>query len=153
MMLKESNCDQMMKNINVQREVEYWQKYEKIEDLSPHVCMSVRERNPVFCLIFYPGMWDCWMIVLNMMFDFSCSCFWSRNQSDSGDSGRWNIVSIIVPQSSSSDSLDLSKDNSGELCSKGRISNWVPGGRGTGRGGSSSSTTSPSTSPSSWLSW
>ena len=112
-MLKESNRDKVMKNINVQREVEYCQKYEKIEDLSPHVCTSIREHDPVFCLIFYPGTWDRWMVVLNTMFDFSCSCFWSWNQSDSGDSGRWNVVSIIVPQSSSSDPLNLSCDDSG----------------------------------------
>ena len=53
--LKESNGDEVMKYINVQREVEYCQKNEKIEDLCPRVCMFIRELYPVFCLVFYPG--------------------------------------------------------------------------------------------------
>ena len=73
----------MTKNVNVQHEVEYCQKNEKIEDLSPCVCTSVRECNPIFCLVFCSSTWDGWMIVLNTMFDFSCSCFWSQIQSDS----------------------------------------------------------------------
>ena len=42
-MLKESNRDKMMKKINVQREVECCQKYEKIEDLCP--CVGVTGRS------------------------------------------------------------------------------------------------------------
>ena len=45
--LKESNGDEVMKNVNVQHEVEYCQNNEKIGDLCPPVCMSVRERNPL----------------------------------------------------------------------------------------------------------
>ena len=152
-MLKESNGDQMMKDINVQCEVEYCQEYELIEDLCPPVCTSVRERNPVFCLIYCPGTWDRWMIILNMMFNFSCSCFWSQNQSDSGDSGRWNIVSIIIPQSSSSDSLNLSCDDSGELCSECGIADWILDGNNMGRGCCSSTSTSSSASSLSGSSW
>ena len=44
--LKESNGDEVMKNKNVQHEVDYYQKNEKIEDQCPHVCTSVRECNP-----------------------------------------------------------------------------------------------------------
>ena len=110
-MLKESNCDKVMKNVNIQREVEYCQKNEKIEDLCPHVCMSIREFNPVFCLVFNPGTWGFWGNVLGTRYSASCFCFWAWNQSDSGDAGRWNIVLINVPQCSSSDSLNLSKDN------------------------------------------
>ena len=142
-----------MKNINVQRKVEYCQKYEKIEDLGPRVCTSVREHNPVFCLILFPGTWDRWMIVLNTMFDFSCSCFWSWNQSDSGDSGRRNVDSIIVPQSSSSDSLNLSCDDSGELCSECGIADWILGSNNMGRGCCSSTSASSSASSSSWSPW
>ena len=152
-MLKESNRDEMMKNVNVQREVEYCQNNEKIEDLCPRVCTSIRERNPIFCLIFYPGTWDRWMIVLKTMFDFSCSCFWSRNQSDSGDSGRWNIVSISIPQCSSSDFLNLSCNDSGELCSECCIANGILSGNNTGRGCCSSTSTSSSASSSSWSPW
>ena len=43
----------MMKNVNVQREVEYCQKYEKIEDLCPRVCTSIREQ-PCFVLCVLP---------------------------------------------------------------------------------------------------
>ena len=56
-MSKESNRDEMMKDINVQREIEYCQNYEKIEELCPRVGTSVRECNPVFCLVFYPSTW------------------------------------------------------------------------------------------------
>ena len=45
MLLKESNVYDVMKNINVQREVEYRQIYEKIEERCPRVCTSVRERK------------------------------------------------------------------------------------------------------------
>ena len=53
--LKESNVDDVMKNVNVQYEIEYCQNNEKIEDLSPPVCMSIRERNPAYCPVLYPG--------------------------------------------------------------------------------------------------
>ena len=151
--LKESNRDEMMKDINIQREVEYCQKNEKIEDLCPRVCTSIRECNPVFCLVFYPGMRDCWMIILNMMLNFSCFCFWSQNQSDSGDSGRWNIVSISVPQCSSSDSLNLSSNDSGELCSECGVAKWILGCNNTGRDCCSSTSASSSASSSSWSPW
>ena len=62
-MLKESNSDEVMKNVNVQHKVEYCQNYEKIEDLCPRVCTSVRELDPVFCLIFYPGTSGFWNIL------------------------------------------------------------------------------------------
>ena len=150
---KESNVKDVMKNINVQREVEYRPKYEKIEDLCPHVCTSVRERSPVFCLIVSTGTWYCWMIILNTMFYLSCSCFRSRNQSDSGDSGRRNVVSSIVPQSSSSDSLNLSCDDSGELCSECSVADWILGCDYTGRGCCSSTSASSSASSSSGSSW
>ena len=149
-MLKESNCNKMMKNVNVQRKVEYCQKYEKIEDLCPHVCMSVRECNPVFCLVFFPGAWDCWVIVLNTVFNFTCSCFWSWNQSDSGDSGRWNVVSISIPQCSSSNPLNLSCNDSGELRSKCRVAKWILSGNNMCRGCCSSTSASSSASSSSW---
>ena len=104
-MLKESNCDEMMKNINVQHKVEHYQKYEKIEDLSPRVCTSVRECNPVCCLVFFPSTWRFWKNILNTRYSSSRCCFWTRNQSYSGDFGSRNIASIIVPRRSSSDSL------------------------------------------------
>ena len=110
-MLKESNCDEMMKNINVQHKVEYCQKYEEIQDPCPHVCMSVRECNPIFCLVFYPGTWRVWKNILNTRWSTSCFDLWSLNHSSIGDSGSWNVVSIKVPQCSTSDSLNLSKDD------------------------------------------
>ena len=152
-MLKELNRDEMMKNIDVQREVDHYQKYEKIEDLCPCVCTSIRECNAVFCLVYNPGTWDRWMIILNTMFYFSCSCFWSRNQSDSGDPGRWTVLSISVSQCSSSDSLNLSGDNSGELCSESGVADWILGGNNMGRGCCSSTSASSSASSSSGSSW
>ena len=143
----------MMKNINVQHKVEYCQKYEKIQELCPGVCTSVRECNPVFCLAFYPSMWGFWRNILNMRCLSSCLCFSSQNQSDSGDSGRWNVVSINVPQCSSSNSLNLSEDDPRELCSERRVADWIHSSNNTGRGCCSSSSTSSSTSPSSWSSW
>ena len=143
----------MMKNINVQCKVDDYQKNEKIEDQCPRVGTSVRECNPVFCLTFYPGMWGFWKNILNMRCLSSCLCFWTRNQSDSGDSGRWNIVSINVPQCLSSDSLNLSEDDPGELCSECGIADCILGGNTMGRGCCSSSSTSSSASPSSWSSW
>ena len=151
--LKELNCDEMMKNINIQNEIDYCQNYEKIEDLCPHICMSIRECNPVFCLVFYPGMWGFWRNILNMRYLSSCFCFWTQNQSSSGDSGSWNIVSIKVPQRSSSDSLNLSEDDPGELCSECGVADWILSGNNMGRGCCSSTSTSSSTSPSSWSSW
>ena len=142
-----------MKNINVQRKVEYCQKYEKIEDLCPWVCTSVRECNPVLCSVFYPGTWEFWKIILGMRRLSSCFCFWTWNQSDSGDSGRWNVVSIRVPQCLSSDSLNLSCDNSGELCSEHGVADWILGGNNTGRGCCSSTSASSSASSSSRVSW
>ena len=59
-------------------------------------------------------------------------CCYYRIQSDSGDSGSWNVVSIIVPRCSSSNSLNLSTDETGELCSKGRVCKWIPDGSGIG---------------------
>ena len=142
-----------MKNINVQHKAEYCQKYEKIEDLCPCVSTSIRECNPVFCLVFYPGTWGYWGNVLNMRGLSSCLCFWTWNQSDSGDSGRWNIVSIKVPQCSSSDSLNLSKDDPRELCSECGVANWILSSNNTGRGCCSSTSTTSSASPLSWSSW
>ena len=62
-----------------------------------------------------------------------------------------NIASSVVPRCSSSDSLNLSENCSGELCSECRITEWVPDGPGMGRGCPSSS--SSSSSPSLWASW
>ena len=138
-----------MKNENVQHKVEYCQKNEKIEDLCPRVGMSIRELNPAFCLVFYPGTWGFWKIVLNTRLRVSYFCSWCLNQSDSGDSGSRNIVSIIVPQCASSDSLNLSCDDLGELCSERWVADWILGGNNTGRGCCSSTSTSSTTSPSS----
>ena len=110
-MLKESNRDEMMKNKNVQCEVEYCQNNEKIEDLSPRVSTSIRDCNPVFCLVFLPGTWRFWKNILKTRWDISCFILWSLNHSSVGDLGSQNVVSIKVPQCSSSDSLDLSKDD------------------------------------------
>ena len=151
--LKESNRDEMMKNINVQCKVEYCQKNEKIEELYPQVCTSVRECNPVFCCVVYPALRRFWVNVLDMRCDASCFCFLSPNQSDSGDSGRWNIALINVPQHSSSNSLNLSEDDRRELCSECGVADWILGCNNTGRGCYSSTSTSSSASPSSWSSW
>ena len=66
------------------------------------------------------------MNVLDTRCDASCFCFLSQNQSDSGDSGRWNIASINVPQRSSSNSLNLSEDDPRELCSERRVAAPLP---------------------------
>ena len=63
--LKESNVDEIMKNVNVQREVDDYQKNEKIEDLYPHVGTSTGEDAPIICLVFGPGTWDFWMNVFS----------------------------------------------------------------------------------------
>ena len=43
MLSKELNVDEIMKNVNVQREVDDYQKYENIEDLGPCISTSVGE--------------------------------------------------------------------------------------------------------------
>ena len=152
-MQKESNGDEMMKNVNIQDEIEYCQNNEKIEDLGPRVGTSVGECNSLICLVFYPGTWKVCRSILSTRYSISCFDLWSLNHSSVGDSGSRNIVSIKVPQCLSSDSLNLSKDDPGELCSKGRVADWILCGNNTGRGCCSSSSASSSTSPSSWLSW
>ena len=59
-------------------------------------------------------------------------CCYYRIQSDSGDSGSWNVVSIIIPRCSSSNSLNLSSYDTGELCSEGGVRKWIPDGSGMG---------------------
>ena len=44
----------------------------------------------------------------------------------SSDSGNWNVVSISIPRCSSSDSLNLSLYEVGELCSEGGVREWIP---------------------------
>ena len=141
-----------MKNENVHDKVCDYQNNEKIEDQCPPVCTSVRERIPYWCPLYYPGTWEFWKIVFNTRLRVSCCCIQSLNQSDSGDSGRWNVASISIPQSSSSDSLNLSCDNAGELCSERGVADWVLGCNNMGRGGSSTSSLS-SSSTSSGTSW
>ena len=142
----------MMKNENVHDEVRDYQKYDEIEDLCPRVCTSVRERVTLWCPVWYPGTWEFWKIFFNTRLRVSCCCFLALNQSDSGVSGSWNVASISVPQCSSSDSLNLTSDNSGELCSELRVAKWILSGNNTGRGCSSTSASS-SSSTSSWTSW
>ena len=142
-----------MKNINVQCEIDDCQKNEKIEDLCPCVCTSTRENAPTICLVFSLGTWGFWKNVLNTRYSALYHCFWSQNNSYSSDSGSWNVASIIVPRCSSSNALNLSKDDPGELCSEGWVPDWVPDGSGMGWAGCSSSSTSSSTSPLSGLSW
>ena len=64
--LKESKVNEMMKNINVQHEVDDYQKNEKIEDQCPRVCTSAREYALTICLIFGPDTWRFWKNVLDM---------------------------------------------------------------------------------------
>ena len=143
----------MMKNVNIQHKVEYYQKNEKNEDLCPRFCTSIRECNPVFCLVVHPGTWRFWNYILNTRCSTSCCCVWIQNYSLSDDSGSWNVVSINVPQCSSSDSLNLSKDDLGELCSECWVAEWILSCNNMGRGCCSSTSTSSSTSASSWSSW
>ena len=136
-----------MKNINVQRKVEYCQNYKKIEDLCPPVCTSIRECNSLLCPIYFPGTWEFWKIFLNTRLDGPCFCCWAQIYLASGDSGSWNVASINVPQRSSRDSLNLSEDDPQELCSECGVTDWILGGNNMGRGCCSSiSASSPASS-------
>ena len=75
-----------------------------------------------FYPIFRSGSAIFWNEPIHMMF----VCCYYQIQSDSGDSGGWNVVSISVPRCSSSNSLNLSSYEMGELCSEGGVRGPVP---------------------------